>query len=729
MKLTIPELMIPKWTLPVRGDWVAIVLALTIFLLPAVGATNELMLQDTLKSMVASFGTLIAAALFFWQSRGATQPWRWHRVMWLPLALCAYALGSMAWSHTYLGGVEAIRWFIFSLLVWLGLNVFRRENFALLAHAIHWGAVAASLWVVLQFLLDIRWFPQGPNPASTFVNRNFFAEFVVCTVPFSFWLLAQARGLDQIVLRSFLTAFNITALLMTGTRSALVALFAVMLMLGIIAFRFRASLKTASWTRTERWLAILTLIATVYGLGSVPTGNAALKKENWGETALERTFFRVGGFSADREFVSGSGSVRLVMWKATLRMIQDVPLTGVGAGAWEVDIPLYQQPGAQMETDFYAHNEYLQLIGEYGMVGWLFLIGLLIFLAGVARRTWMSAAVSQDAAFRAVTLASLAALLLVSGAGFPWRMASTCALMALLLGILAATDVRAVNLKISAAADASEQRSPLAWAGLVMSLAGLCLAGFISWQAALAESKLITAAKMALTISASGIPNDARWVDAKQQMLTLATEGIAITPHYRKITPTVADQMASWGDWKNAIPIWQSIVASRPHIAVVLSNIGRGYLQLNDIDSAITYLAKAKAVQADAASVRSLEVVLLTQTAQEDKALSLARDYLNSGNVDAELINLAISMGTRAKDWPLVIQALKLRGKGSPALASDSWLRIGTIYQDTFNDEAQALLAFKAAVAAAPEIYRERVRERVPEGVRGRLDVLSPSQK
>ncbi len=714
-----------KLTILAKRDGVAIVVALTIFLLPTVGVPNELMLQDTLKSMVASLGVLLAAALFFWQSRRSTEPWRWHSVMWLPLGLCAYALGSMAWSHTYLAGVEAIRWFVFSVLVWLGINAVKRENFALLAHAIHWGAVAASLWAVLQFVLDIRWFPQGPNPASTFVNRNFFAEFVVCTLPFSFWLVAQARGMDQIVLRSFLLAFNVTALLMTGTRSALVALLVLIVLLGLIAFRFRASLNASGWNRAERWLAILTLIATVYGLGSVPTGNAALKKENWGETALERTFFRVGGFSADQEFVSGSGSVRLVMWKASLRMIQDVPLTGVGAGAWEVDIPLYQQPGAQMETDFYAHNEYLQLIGEYGIVGWLFLIGLLVFFAGVTRRTWTARESAEesapDAAFHAIALASLAALLLVSGAGFPWRMASTGALFALLLGILASGDAHAVRLEAAQASDPYWRRANPANLGLAGALLGLCLAAYISWQATLAESKLITAAKMALTISASGVPNDPRWDGTKQHMLTLVQEGIAITPHYRKITPTVADQLASWGDWKNAIPIWQSIVSSRPHVAVVLSNIARGHLQLQDIDSAMVYLAKAKAIQADAPSVRSLEVVLLTQTAQEDKALRLARDYLNSSSADAELVNLSISMGTRAKDWPLVIQALKLRGKGSPALASDSWLRIGVIYLDNLNDEVQALQAFKAGIAAAPEMYRDRVRERVPMNVRGKV--------
>ena len=65
---------------------------------------------------------LAAGLLFFLHQRKQTNALRWHGVMWLPLGLMAYALGSMVWSHTYLGGVEAI----------------------------HWGAVVASIWTALQ---------------------------------------------------------------------------------------------------------------------------------------------------------------------------------------------------------------------------------------------------------------------------------------------------------------------------------------------------------------------------------------------------------------------------------------------------------------------------------------------------------------------------------------------------------------------------------------------------
>ena len=216
---------------PANDGWATGVLCLALFLAPALGVPNEEMLQDTLKSIVVSFLALGGALLFFWQQRGRREPLRWHAVVWLPLALRAYALGSMAWSHTYLAGVEAIRWFIFSVLLWLGLNTLSRENLPTLAWGIHAGAVVASLWTALQFWVDFRFFPQGAPPASTFVNRNFFAEFAVCTLPFAALLLARARQSSHVAVLAASSGFVVVSILMTGTRSAFAAMLLQLLVL------------------------------------------------------------------------------------------------------------------------------------------------------------------------------------------------------------------------------------------------------------------------------------------------------------------------------------------------------------------------------------------------------------------------------------------------------------------------------------------------------------------
>ena len=290
-------------TLPAEADGSSTLalLALMMLLAPAMGVPHEEMLQDTLKSIVVSFCALGAALLFFWQERGRREPLRWHAVIWLPLALMAYALGSMAWSHTYLGGVEAIRWFIFSLLLWLGVNTLSRERLPTLLWGIHAGAVVASLWAALQFWVDFQFFPQGPHPASTFVNRNFFAEFAVCTLPFAAMLLARARQSSQVALLSASTGLIIVAILMTGTRAALIALWLQLLVvLPCIGWMYRRQLAFSGWQRSTQLLAVGVLLAAVAGMGLIPSGNPRIIEEGRGTNALER------GFSGRPRFPPGT---------------------------------------------------------------------------------------------------------------------------------------------------------------------------------------------------------------------------------------------------------------------------------------------------------------------------------------------------------------------------------------------------------------------------------------
>jgi hypothetical protein len=277
------------------GGAVPILLALMLLLAPALGVPGQAMLQDTLKSIIVAFCTLVAAFVFLWEQRRRQQPLRWHGVLWLPLLLMAYALGSMAWSHAFLGGVEAVRWFLFALIVWLVLNTCGRERLPLLAACVHGGALAATAWGLLQFWTGFDLFPQGPNPASTFINRNFFAEFLVCALPFGALLLARARRPAAIVLLAASVGLVVTAVLMTGTRSALIALWLQLgVVLPLIAWRCRRPLAFAAWTRRLQATALAVFVGTVLLLGVIPSGNPQILEEGFGATALARGFHRAG---------------------------------------------------------------------------------------------------------------------------------------------------------------------------------------------------------------------------------------------------------------------------------------------------------------------------------------------------------------------------------------------------------------------------------------------------
>ena len=701
-------------------DWTVALLALAVFLAPALGVPNEEMLQDTLKSIVVSFAALAAAALFFWHQRERTDPLRWHAVMWLPLLLLAYALGSMAWSHTYLAGVETIRWLIFSLIVWLGLNTFSRERLPLLAWGIHGGAAVASLWAVLQFLLDLKLFPQGPNPASTFVNRNFYAEFVVCTLPFSALLLLRARQTSHIALLAVTSGVVIVGILMTGTRSALTAMWLQLLViLPLIAWRYRKQLAFGEWDNRRRALAIGLLLLTVAGLGLIPSNNPKIHEEQRGSTGLERGLKRTAAIKPDDVSVQ----IRMIMWKATATMIKARPLSGVGAGAWESDIPLYQAPGAQLETDFYVHNEFLQLLAEYGLAGWAFLLSLFAYLIASAWRTVRdkSDLALAEAPFRALVLCSVLALFAVSNMGFPWRMASTGAIFAVCLGVLAASDAR-LGLRSRWTAAQVRWNPRLSHAGALACAAGLALAAYITQQAASSEQKIVKATKIALSISATNDVNNPRYLPYKTELLRLIREGIAINPHYRKITPLVGDELARWGDWANAIWIWESVLSSRPYVVVLMSNIARGYASIGQPDKALAFLARAKTIQPDAPAVRSLEVILLSRTGKEDQALAIARQALKTNTADYDLLRATIVLAKKAGDLPLAIRALELLMEGWPATRSSASMELGNLYYGKeLNQPARAMEAFRRALELTPAAYLPQMQAQIPQALWGEL--------
>jgi len=693
-------------------------------LVPAVGAHTEELVQDTLKSMLVAFFALAASFAFFWPLRYRNATLQWHALLALPLALMAYALGSMVWSHTYLGGVEAIRWFLFALIFIVGANTFTLSRVTLLAWGIHLGAVVASLWAALQFWMDFRYFAQVYDPASTFVNRNFFAEFIVCTLPFSVLLLTRVQDKITVFLLTFSLGFNVVALMMTGTRSALLALWVLTLLLPVIVYRHRSQWASTSWRRSHV-LALIALLLTTLGiLGSIPTGNPQIVRD-WGPwNALQRGIIRSVSIAEPKEYSEGTFSMRAQMWGATARMIGAHPMKGIGAGAWEVQIPRYQEAGSQLETDYYAHNEVLQLLAEYGLTGWLFLLGLLAYLCWATYRCWTDAdhaAHKEESLLRALTLSSLFAFLLVSNAGFAWRMASTGSLFAMSLAVLAASDFRR---------DVGQNRiwRTIFWKPRY-SLAALCatavctgLALYISQQAVVCEAKLVRATKLALTVSDSGSPLDPRWNLQKAEILRLLQEGIAINPHYRKITPIVADAMAGWGDWKNATWVWESVLGSRPYVVAMLANAAIGHIHSGDVAKAESYLERGKAVQPSAPALASVEVLLWSKTGREYQAVARARELLATGSMDDALFQTAYSLGMRLHEPQLAIQALELAIKKWPRRAVDDWLKLGDIYDSAdAKNENKAIQAYRSALDATAPLYKSAVLAQIPVKYRAML--------
>jgi O-antigen ligase len=707
---------------PLRDGGALAVLAATLLVTPAIGSPTDLLLQDTLKSAIVAFGTLLAALLFAWAQRRRTEPLRWHAVLGLPLLLLAHALGSMAWSHAYLAGVEAVRWFLFALLAWLGLNTLSRERLPLLAGCTMGGALVASAWAMAQFWGGVTWFSQGPPPASTFYNRNFFAEYAVCALPFGMLLLARAGSLRAAAPWAVALGVVVTAILMTGTRAALVALGAQLLLAPLLAWRCRDALPCRHWTPRLRAAVAALLAFTVLGLGTIPTSNPQILEEGHGATPLQRGLQRARAIQPAGPTVD----MRVLMWRATADLIRAHPVAGVGAGAWENEIPRYQAEGAELEADYYAHNEFLQLVAEYGLAGWLFLLLLAAWLLRAGLSTWRSAGeVAQgERPWRATLLCSLLALMVVSQAGFPWRLAGTGALFAMGLGGLAASDAR-----LAAAGRLLAPRlhwSPaVARIAIAATAACLVLAVYLTQRAVESERKLAGAASIALAITDSGDWNDPRHAPARAEMLRLVREGIALHPHYRKITSIVADELAHWGDAREALWIWESVLASRPNVVALLTSAARAHESLGDTDKALAYLARARQIQPRAPSVRSLEVSLHARRGDAGRAMQLAQQALADGVSDYDLVDTYFVLAWRSGRHALAEELLARRMALWPETRVRGLMQRGHMAAGR-GDTAQAVLAFREALAAAAPAERAALARELPTALQAQ--VQEPSE-
>jgi O-antigen ligase len=308
----------------------------------------------------------------------------------------------------------------------------------------------------------------------------------------------------------------------------------------------------------------------------------------------------------------------------------------------------------------------------------------------------------------------------VSNIGFPWRMAATGALFALCLGGLAASDAR-LGLRGRTLAQ------PLRWspfvgnAALAASVACLGLALFITQRAAEAERKIVSATKAALTITASNDWNNPKWRATKTNMLKTLEEGIRINPHYRKITPMVADELARWGDWANATWIYESVLSSRPYIVAIISNAARGYSNTGQTDKALAYLKRAKELQPRAPSVRSLEVILLSRAGQEAKALELAKEAIASRTYDFDLVNAVFVLAWRAQDYALAERAVELRVKEWPDSQGGAYMQLAGMYDRALKDPVRALDAYRKAAMVALPAERNALIGQIPASYRAQI--------
>jgi len=263
-----------------------------------------------------------------------------------------------------------------------GLFQSRRRLTLLLAVLVISGTVQAfyGAWMTLS---GTEWLAFTPKTAyigdatGSYVNRNHFAGYLEMTLACGIGLLLALRdkrsfswvNLLQVLmgpkaLLRLALVIMVIALVMSHSRMGNMAFFASLLIVGGVFVMYERR------NRLRNSLILCSLIIIDVLVISQYFGLAQLKDR------LVNT--RLHDVQVNNEVVQSANEVRADVFGYAIPLLLERPMAGHGAGTFEA---VFQQcPGSNIRLHFdHAHNDYLQILIEFGLAGSLFLALFVVF--------------------------------------------------------------------------------------------------------------------------------------------------------------------------------------------------------------------------------------------------------------------------------------------------------------------------------------------------------------
>lgn len=711
-------------------------LALGLLVVGAIGAPQQVVLPDTLKSVVAALFALAALILFAWQLDGRKAGIRWSLYLLAPLGLTLMALVSTAWAPLTMAMTEALRWLLIGTIMWLAMNAFNRSHFVHLARAAQTAVLVASLFALIEFWFDPGWFPAAAAPGSTFGNRNMFAEFVACGLPFCLWRLVRQTTMQRALLHGVATGLSVVALMATGSRAALLGSIAIsLLMLAYYgAGRMRGAFGAVSGRATLA-AALLAPVVVVGALGWIPTGNSHIITEHAedrrGLTPIQRTTVRLGSLVKEDTYVEKSSfGMRRSVWAAGWRMVTANPVTGVGAGAWNAFAPLYLPETLDNEVVWYAHNEPLQMIAEYGLVAWAALLALaaLVLTSLAAAASRLLKRDDADAGFQQwVAGLSVVAFAVGSMAGLPLHMGGTCYFLAIALGyLLAASPGRVLAWQPAAGGVASwavKGGSAAAFAvALVMGIQGLRSDVHVQRASGWINALALPANRQLPKEQANAIRANA---------LAELRKGLDIYSDHGIVTIALNNRLATLEDPASVLWLSNLMLATRPHVMDIKCNMIRANADLGNFPMATSLLDAAHKSRPNAVCLPLSDFIVAYKQGRFPEALALGRKLIDGFDRDTEpeiaryVVDTSYRAAIRVPDVDAAVAILRVRGERWRELRASSWLLAGQLLASRAPAQVvpEAQEAFKQSLASTTNPQEQQsVMSRVPEPYRRGLN-------
>jgi O-antigen ligase len=236
-----------------------------------------------------------------------------------------------------------------------------------LLQAYVFGALVASIGTIYNFMTGrtaaqlaaaygkVLW--ETYRYSFAYLNEDDLGLLLALSIPMVFYLLASRKGLLVGLLCWLQLGAGFTSILLTASRGAVLAAISALIMFPLTV------------SRLPRWQRYVSSVACA---GMLAGGGYLVP-----QSMLSR-IFQFGYY----EVTAGTLTHRTVLWAAGLEAFRDHAFLGVGAGAYGPAIL-----GA-VDIAFPAHNTFLSILVELGVVGALLLFALLasIFYCAIRMR-------------------------------------------------------------------------------------------------------------------------------------------------------------------------------------------------------------------------------------------------------------------------------------------------------------------------------------------------------
>ena len=557
---------------------------------------------------------LVMGVLALWVVRlwGGHKP----KLLWPPLAWAVAAFVSYAVVRyftadiEYVARQELIRILLYAFLfLAVASNLYSQDATETISYTLTAVAVLASSYAVAQFLNHSNqvWNLTAPYPgraSGTYICPNHFAGFLELVLPLAlaFLLAGRVSVITRVVL-AYAALTIMAGLAVTLSRGGWVAAAAgVFMLLGFLLCH-----------QNHRVRAILLLVLLLAGGGLAATHFLSKSVGYMRRVA--------------KPDATGPGVVdtaaRLQMWVPAVQMWRDNVLWGVGPGHFDYRFREYRPEGFQQRPD-HAHNDYLELVADWGSVGGLMMFGGLgIFVFGLVK-TWphvrreesaFGTGMSNRYAFYLGAVSGLFALAVHSLVDFNLHIPAN-ALVAVTLLALVASNVRFATKRHWLRARRPVQVAMTGVLGVVIIYFAVQAgrrSGETYWQAQALKSPDFSGERAAALQKAlacepqnyqtaydigecfrtQSLTGESNYVELAQSALLYYASGSRLNPH-DAYSPLRSGMCLDWlGHHADAENFYNAAAVRDPNGNYVVANIGWHFVQTGDYAAARQWFMRA----------------------------------------------------------------------------------------------------------------------------------------